>query len=255
MILKSRAIALRVVPFSRTSQIVSWLTPEHGRLVTLAKGAQRPRSAFQGQLDVFYTCEVVYYAPQRSGLATLKECATLASREALRQDVRPSVCASYVCDLVHRLTPIGAPQERLFRFLELCLDTLGSRPAALSGRILHWAELRMMGLLGMAPRLSCCSVCGRTSSPEAPLNVIAIATGGAVCGGCRSRADGPFISLGLDSIAILRSWQEAETPERAQRTSCNADQRVNIGKTLGALLTYHLELPPGREIALDLLGG
>ncbi len=253
MIHKTHAIALRADPFSRTSQIISWLTPRQGRLVTLAKGAQRPRSIFRGQIDTFYTCEIVYYGATRSGLSTLKECEALNVREPLRDDIRASACASYLCDLVQRLTPQGTPQEALFLFMEECLDALCEEAAA-PGRIVHWAELRLMGLLGMAPRFDPCAACGRAASPGHPLHVISVPHGGVVCASCRSHTGGPLIPLGLDAMAILRSWQSAKSPLRARRTACSLEQRTGIEKALGALLAYHLELTPSRHIALGLVG-
>lgn len=253
MILKSPAIVLRTDPFSRTSRIVSWLTPEHGRLVTIAKGCERPRSDMRGQIDVFYTCEIVYYSAARSGLATLKECAALAPRYSLRDDPRASACASYLCDLVHRLTPPGPPQPALYAFLEQCLDALAEAESGVPLRIVHWAELRLMGLLGMAPRLNRCTACGCPPADDNPLNVVSVPRGGAVCVRCRPDADGPLIPLGLDAVAILRSWQDAGTPLRARRTACSPDQRAGIDKVLGALLTYHLDYSPARQIALGLM--
>ena len=253
MILKTHAIALRADPFSRTSQIVSWLTPERGRLVTMAKGSQRARSELRGQIDVFYTCEVVYYSASRSGLSTLKECAALVTRDALRTDIKASACASYLCAMVHRLTPPGAPQDRVFDFMERCLDALCEGSTGMPLRMVYWAELRLMGLLGMAPRFDGCTACGQPQSANDSLTIIAIARGGMVCRRCCPTTEGPLIPLGLDSVAILKSWQEADLPSRASRTVCSSEQRVVIEKTLGALLSYHLELPPAREVALDLL--
>lgn len=253
MIHKTNAIALRVDPFSRTSQIVSWLTPGHGRLVTLAKGSQRPRSDFRGQIDAFYTCEVLYYSAARSGLSTLKECTALCVREPLRNDIRSSACASYLCDLVQRLTAPETPQPSLFLFMEECLNALCARDRAVPGRIVHWAELRLMGLLGMAPRFDPCTVCARVATQGSPLNTLSVPQGGVVCASCRSTAPGPLIPLGLDAMAILKAWQSAETPLRARRTACSPEQRTGIEKALGALLAYHLDLPLSRQIALDLM--
>ncbi len=253
MILKTDAIALRVDPFSRTSQVVSWLTRDRGRVVTLAKGAQRPRSDFRGHLDVFYTCEIVYYSPALSGLATLKECAADVSREALRLDIRASACASYMCDLVQRLTAPGAHQEGLYDFVSQTLDILCAGDTGMPLRIVHWAELRLMGLLGMAPRLDRCTVCGSPLGPGESLNVISVPKGGVVCTSCRPIADGPIIPLGFDAMSVLRAWQAAGTPSRGRRTICSSEQRIGIEKALGALLTYHLEHSSSRAILFDLL--
>ena len=40
-------IILRTRPLTETSLIVHWLTPELGRLATVAKGARRHKSLFQ----------------------------------------------------------------------------------------------------------------------------------------------------------------------------------------------------------------
>jgi len=254
MILKSEALALRVDPFSRTSLLVSWLTRDHGRLATLAKGAHRPRSDFRGQMDTFYTCEIVYYSAARSGLATLRECAVIEPRETLRQNVGGSVCASYLCDLVQRLAPPGAPQESLFAFVSEVLDALCAPQPEVPSRLFYWTELRLMGLLGMAPNLVRCTVCGRSEGADEALNVISIPRGGVVCARCRPAAgEQPLIPLDRGTMAILRAWQAASTPASACRRVCSPEQRAVIEKTLGALLTYHLEYSPGRQIALSLL--
>ena len=41
MIIKTTAIVLRIHPFSRTSRVVTWLTSDFGRVVTVIKGADR----------------------------------------------------------------------------------------------------------------------------------------------------------------------------------------------------------------------
>ena len=83
MILKDEAIALRMHPFGNTSRIVVWLTQTHGKLATLVKGSQRDRSGFLGQYDLFYTCEILFYAREQRNLHVLKECAPLDVRAAI----------------------------------------------------------------------------------------------------------------------------------------------------------------------------
>ena len=47
-------IILQTRPLTETSLIVEWLTPEFGRIATVAKGARRTKSPFHGKLDLFY---------------------------------------------------------------------------------------------------------------------------------------------------------------------------------------------------------
>ena len=110
-ILRTEAIALRVSPFSRTSHVVTWLSPEHGRLATVVKGACRPKSAFLGQYDLFATCELLFYRRDHDGAHAIRECSPLEPRDELRDDWRRVTTASYLCDLLARVTQ-PAPARR-----------------------------------------------------------------------------------------------------------------------------------------------
>ncbi|MFN2352493.1 MAG: DNA repair protein RecO, partial [Kiritimatiellia bacterium] len=84
MIVRTKALVLRVVSFSETSQVVTWLTPGLGKLTTLIKGALRRGSPFQGQYDLFYTSELIYYERRQSEIHVAGECAVLKHRPQLR---------------------------------------------------------------------------------------------------------------------------------------------------------------------------
>ena len=86
--LKTTGIVLDIRPWSRTSHVVTWLTPDRGPVVTLVKGAVRPKSAFLGQYDFFYTCELVYYIRAKGELHAIREAAPLNPREHLRGSFR-----------------------------------------------------------------------------------------------------------------------------------------------------------------------
>ncbi|MDB4538630.1 recombination protein O N-terminal domain-containing protein, partial [bacterium] len=51
-------LLLRRTPFGETSLVVHVLTPDHGRVELMAKGAHRPRSRFFGVLDWFDTLDL-----------------------------------------------------------------------------------------------------------------------------------------------------------------------------------------------------
>ena len=138
---KTRGIALTVHPWSRTSHVVTWLTPDHGVVATIVKGAVRPKSAFLGQYDLFYTCDLIYYARASGDLHPLRE----ATPSALR----------YASSLVRDLAPPGAEASDWFDFLETLLDALAadSPPAPPAARLVE-AEMGILRLAGLAPDFS-----------------------------------------------------------------------------------------------------
>ena len=58
-----------------------------GPVTTVVKGAVRPKSAFLGQYDLNYTCEIVYYSRAKGELHALRECSPLSTRPVRRLSV------------------------------------------------------------------------------------------------------------------------------------------------------------------------
>ena len=150
---KSEAICLDIRPWSRTSHVVAWLTP-HGRVMTLVKGAVRPKSAFLGQYDLNYTCELVYYARSRGELHALRECAPLRLREELRGDYRALALAGHFRRLADDFAPSGPDCASWHDALADALDRLcggcGRTAAEAVGEMLRF-ELAVLGLMGLSP--------------------------------------------------------------------------------------------------------
>ena len=103
---RARGIVLRTRPLTDTSLIVNWLTPDHGRLSTVAKGARGPKSPFRGQLDLFYLCDFSFVRSKRSDLHTLREAKALDTHADLRRDLAYVQQLSYCATLIEQTTEI-----------------------------------------------------------------------------------------------------------------------------------------------------
>ena len=121
--IKTEAVCLGIHPWSKTSHVTSWLTPS-GRVVTVVKGAVRPKSAFLGQYDLNYTCEILYYARAHNELHALRECTPLAFRDYLRGDYRALVLAEHLRHVAAELTPSGPDAAEWYELLVTSLDSL-----------------------------------------------------------------------------------------------------------------------------------
>ena len=144
---KTQAVCLAVHPWSRTSHVVSWLT-EVGKVTTLVKGAQRPKSAFLGQYDLNYTCQIIYYARARGDVHALRECSPVLLREELREDTGALAFASYFRFLVDSLAPQGPDAAAWLKSLTSALDALAERKCNPFSLLLKF-ELEVLDLLGL----------------------------------------------------------------------------------------------------------
>jgi len=155
--IKSEAVCLSVTPWSRTSHVVTWLTPS-GRVGTVVKGAVRPKSAFLGQYDLNYTCDIVYYARAKGELHALRECAPLNRRDALRDDYAALALAGYFRLMADRFAPQGPDCAEWYEMLSKALDGLsiaveGNRGCDTLVASMLKTELRVLHLLGLDPEI------------------------------------------------------------------------------------------------------
>jgi DNA repair protein RecO len=147
---RTTGVVLRVYPFSDTSLIVRWLTSDFGRISTIAKGARRPKSAFRGKLDLFYTLEFVFRRSRQSDLHTLQDVSLLATHEILRRDLGRLDQAAYCAALIEQTTEIETPLPGLFTLFTDVLRSLSDRPPQ-PHTILAF-ELKLLATLGLAPQ-------------------------------------------------------------------------------------------------------
>ena len=141
------AILLRKTRFSDTSLIVTWITPDAGRIRTIAKGALRPKSRLAGVLDLFFDCEISIARSTKSDLHILREAVVRDAREGVRQDYRRFTLASYFVELIELATETDHPAPELYDLVRRAFDHLGAKPAT-QRALLHF-ESELARLLGI----------------------------------------------------------------------------------------------------------
>ena len=253
MIFTTKALVLRIVPFSETSQVVTWLTPEHGKIVTMIKGALRRNSDFCGQYDLFCLSELLFYPRWDSGLHIARECYMLNPRTYLRRNWKSAACASYFVDLMASWLPLHTPHPEGFQLLSTALDALdGPAPAS---ALLPWFELRMLEMGGVGPGLRACRMC-RAPRPFARADecFFSPSKGGVLCPACRSaHAPADSIRPALDVLSILVFLQDAVTWDVARRMRSTPRQELVVLQLLGTFLSRHLEVSDrSRRIMLEV---
>jgi DNA repair protein RecO (recombination protein O) len=152
MIESTRGIILRTRPFTETSLIVNWLTPESGRLSTIAKGARRPKSPFRGKLDLFYLADFSFQRSRRSELHNLREVSLRETHKALRQELGYLRQASYCAALVEQTTETGTPLPTVYELMRGLLEHLVKQPPR--SQTIFTFELKLLNELGLKPDLT-----------------------------------------------------------------------------------------------------
>jgi len=210
---RTTGLILRTRPLTETSLIVHWLTPDLGRLATVAKGARRPKSPLRGQLDLFYLAEFSFARSRRSELHTLREVRLRETHPVLRQDWRKLQQVSYCAALVEQTTETDTPLPGAFELLLGLVDYLSPHPA--EPKAVFAFEMKLLQESGLKPDFST----GRLSE-----------------GGKQ----------------ILQRLLESDWPALA-RLRLSAVQVTELRQFLHGFLIYHLgRTPGGRNTALQL---
>ena len=142
------AILLRRIRLTETSLIVTWLTEQHGKLKTVAKGARQPKSRFAGRLDLFYLCEIDLARSRRGDLHNLREVTLRNAHEGLRADPERVALAAYFVELIDLVTEADHPVPDVFDLLTRALGHVNAHAPSL--RALEHFERELVRLLGIA---------------------------------------------------------------------------------------------------------
>jgi DNA repair protein RecO (recombination protein O) len=152
MIESATGLVFRTRLLTETSLIIQWLTPQLGRVATVAKGARRVKSPFHGKLDLFYLADFSFSRSVRSELHTLREVSLRETHSRLRQDLHLLQQASYCATLIERATETETPLPHVFDLMLGLLRHLLAEPA--QPQTVFAFELKLLADLGLEPDLS-----------------------------------------------------------------------------------------------------
>jgi DNA repair protein RecO (recombination protein O) len=149
MIESATGLILRTRPLTETSLIVHWLTPNFGRMATVAKGARRHKSPFLGKLDLFYLADFSFSRSRRSDLHNLREVVLRETHGAIRQDIFKLRQAAYAAAFVEQATETETPLPHIFELFREFLERLCA--TKFPAQIIFAFELKMLRELGLEP--------------------------------------------------------------------------------------------------------
>jgi len=125
---RDRAICLRKIEYSETSQILTLMTYQHGIVRAIAKGAHRRTkagaSSFDGGIDLLDYGEALWVEHTSRELSTLTQWKLLDGFLGLRQSLRAMLLAQAAAEAITVLLADHDPHPMLFGRLRMALPRL-----------------------------------------------------------------------------------------------------------------------------------
>ena len=199
---KTAAIVIRSRDYGEADRIVTFLSPDVGRLTAIAKGARKSKRRFLNSLEPFSRVSLIYTERPNRALGRIDNCELVSSYPGLRQDLQRLGVAACLSELAGEIVGTQENVPETFAALESGLNLLdqGLPPESLLCSFLF----RFLALAGYGSRWQACLVCQQL--PRGPL-WFDIAQGGVICGACTTKASGRLYPLQVGTWKLLRLAQ------------------------------------------------
>lgn len=229
---KAEGLILRTRPLGEADRLVTILTREEGKLISVARGARRTKSRLAAGVDLFTHGHFSFHRGKTWPIITGQDPIERFSWFRDNPDLYPY--GIYTAELVDKLV---SEQEPGFEIFQLLLDSWLLLGQSSNTFLLCRAfELKIAHILGYSPHFHCCTCCGSDQTA-----VFSPRQGGLLCSSCRG-AD--VIKIEPGTVAIARRLIEAPIKQAGQLRP-TAGQKKELAIVTAAFLSYHLDL---REI-------
>ncbi|MBP3816632.1 MAG: DNA repair protein RecO [Firmicutes bacterium] len=173
------------------------------------------------------------------------------------EDIDKYIAASVALELTEKVIGEEVPEPRIFSLLLDYLNNLEKRTKAFDTLLIAY-EVKLLGLLGQAPVLDRCTVCGKAME-EKP-KYFSIKEGGVICENCHTdfernisekfteniHSQSPFgliYAPKFDIVDTLRYF--AEKPFSAfEKIALNTPTSMELKEILREYFSYHLDVGP-----------
>lgn len=222
---KTTGLVLKRINFGEADRVITFLTPDHGKLRAVAKGVRKIKSRMAGHLELFSETELM--------LAKGKNLDVIASArlkhhyQSLAENWQSLTFAYLMAEILEKVIDQGITQRRVFGLTAEILKELDER--GYSPMLELSFKLRLMDLLGYRPNLEQCVVCGKETGefyfdPK---------LGGIIDAGC---AQGRPFAMSQPALILWRALLKGQLPDEVEELSkhsllmCNAfmEQTLNL---------------------------
>lgn len=247
---RTEAIVLRVQPFAEADRLATLLSPEHGRIRAIARGAQRGRSILSAAVQPFVRARLLLWRGRQ--LDGISQAEIVAAHGPVAGTMALLASASYCCDLADAFSVERQEAAALFSALGAALDQLcAEAPAAAPGVILRWYELHCLDASGFLPELHACTGCGTALGEPTGRTRLSPQEGGVLCRGCAA-GDRGGVWLGPGALRGMR-YLAASGPQVLRRVRIQPATMAEMDQALGRHVGAILQRPLRSRALLDAL--
>ena len=237
---KTQAIVIRTFPLKEFHKIITFYTPDFGKVKVVAHGVKSPKSKLGGSLELLNHGTLIFQHRENRELQNITDFSLINGFDAIRSDFTRITYGCYFAELVDSIASEGLASPEIFDLLRTTYQFLmhaDDVPLLARG-----FEIKFLDCAGYGPELSRCVHCGSeakgTTSDRFGI-AFSVRYGGVLCGDCKNR-DGAAATIASGSCELLKMLRRSEW-ERFNRIRASARNHQELKRVLGNFIEYHTE--------------
>lgn len=234
---KTDALTLRVIPFRETSLLIHLFTRDFGKLTVLSKGIRKKKPYILSHFEPFVYTTIAFYNNPRREIHILGDSFLKETFHSIRNDFDKVCAASYMVELIDKVTVSHAPHEDIFDVFVFCLCELEDVPIK---KVLRYFEVKVLSCLGLFPHVERCVLCGSQSITQRVS--FSFQQGGMICSERRCVAhSSDSIELSSEACAAIRFIQRSSLDD-FNKFFLSQRSEIEIQRLLQLFIEYHLNV-------------
>ena len=223
----TQAFVLKNIKYKDSDKIFTLFSKDLGKISAVARGVRKISSKRAGNLDTLNLVSVCIRENSNS-FSDIEEVKTLESYKDLKKDLKNSLEAYYIIELVHKSVEEGEGNEDLFKLLKKSLDMMQKNSDC--SFVVNYFEMHLMNLLGYKMTLDKCSVCSKKLSKSWEKYSFNVENGSFECENCSKYG----IGLSKDAALGMFYLYKAKIPSDLKNFASEIDKimKIYIGRKL-----------------------
>lgn len=245
---KTQAIVIRTFPLREAHKIITFYTPNFGKVQAVAYGVKSPKSKLSGSLELLNHGMLLFNYRENRNLQSLTGFDLIEGFDGIRTDFARITYGCYLAELVDAIASEGDANPGIFDLLRNTYHFLTDTDDVTL--LIRFFEIKFLDLAGYAPQLSQCANCGsvvtaspvkstQSASTTAYLMSFSVRHGGLLCGDCQQRDTSAF-SIAPGSCQLLKTLRRTELSKLSRIRASTRNHR-ELKLVLSSFIQYHTE--------------
>ena len=234
MIVQTEGIVLKSFNIRETSRIVTFFTKDFGKVKGILKGIRKDPKKFGSNVDNFSVNGIVYYQYRRSDIHLVSQCDLKDYFFPIRKDLKRSLAASYMLELVAAILPSEEPNGEVYQLMLDFLNTLSKQEDI--NKLVHIFQIKILVLSGFKPHIDSCLRCQKTIKGRVRFS---LQLGGLICWECP--LDDPQARLVSQGTIASLLHIEHNDWHKSLRLGLTPTVKQELKGILNEFLVFHLE--------------